>query len=54
MGEDQTKDNSALREALDELQRSRVGRRARIAGTVEYVSEPLPSTHRLTRTAGNS
>jgi Initiator Replication protein len=49
-----TKDNSALREALDELQRSRVGRRARIAGTVEYVSEPLPSTHRLTRTAGNS
>ncbi len=49
-----TKDNNALREAFDELRRSRIGRRARISGTVEYVSEPLPSTHRLTRTAGSS
>jgi hypothetical protein len=48
-----TKDASALREAFDELHRSRVGRRARISGTVEYVSE-LPSLDHLTRTVGTS
>jgi hypothetical protein len=48
-----TKDATALREAFDELHRSRIGRRARITGTVEYVSE-LPALDPLTRTAGSS
>lgn len=43
------KDASALKEAWEEIQRTRVGRRARISGTVESVSEPLPSTERLMR-----
>lgn len=44
------KENSALRDAWDELQRSKVGRKARIAGTVEHhVSDPLPSVERLMR-----
>jgi len=41
------KDGSALREAFDEVQRSRVGRRARIAGVVEQVANPSPSSRRL-------
>ncbi|MDA8120864.1 MAG: replication initiation protein [Gammaproteobacteria bacterium] len=43
------KDSEALHEAGKELERSKVGRRARLAGTVEYVLAPMPSTNRLTR-----
>lgn len=43
------KDGSALREAFAEVQRSRVGRRARISGTVEQVADPAPSPRRLAR-----
>jgi hypothetical protein len=43
------KDNSQLGQAYDELQRSKVGRRARISGNVEYVSDPLPSLSRIAR-----
>jgi Initiator Replication protein len=44
------KDKDALRLAWDETQRSKVGRRARISGKVEYVTAPLPSINRLRRT----
>lgn len=44
-----TKEAEALRDAFDELQRSKVGRRARITGTVEHVSEPTSSIARLMR-----
>jgi hypothetical protein len=44
-----TKDSSALREAWNEMQRSRVGRRARIGGTAEHVADPMPSISRLIR-----
>ena len=44
-----TKEGEALRDAFDELQRSKVGRRARITGTAEHVSEPTPSISRLMR-----
>lgn len=40
------KDSDAVREAFDELQRSRVGRRARISGTVEAVADPAPHNRR--------
>jgi hypothetical protein len=43
------KDPSALRAAWDELNRSRVGRRARITGTAEHVSAPHPSVNRFAR-----
>jgi len=43
------KDTSALKEAWSEMNRSKVGRRARIGGTAEHVSDPLPSIHRLIR-----
>ena len=44
------KENRALREVWEELNRSKVGRKARIAGTVEHhVSDPLPSVQRLMR-----
>jgi len=46
-----TKDATALREAFDELQRLRISRRAQISRTAEYVSDPLPSIARLTRSA---
>ena len=47
------KDSAAVREAFDELQRSRVGRRARISGTVEAVAGPAQSAsgRRLARQA---
>src|SRR4051794_2023668 len=45
------KDSSAMRRAWDELHRSKVGRRARITGTVEYVLEPQPSIARQFRNA---
>lgn len=44
-----TKESDALHEAFSELQRSKVGRRARIIGRAEYVHEPQPSTRRLLR-----
>lgn len=44
-----TKDASALRQAWDEMQRSKVGRRARITGTAEHVAEPVASIGRLMR-----
>ncbi|MEL5850222.1 MAG: replication initiation protein, partial [Candidatus Igneacidithiobacillus chanchocoensis] len=47
------KDSEALHEAGKELERSKVGRRARLAGTVEYVFAPMPSTNRLTRQGGS-
>ncbi|HDZ73823.1 MAG TPA: RepB family plasmid replication initiator protein [Aurantimonas coralicida] len=43
------KTEAGLREAYAEAQRPKVGRRARIRGTVEYVSAPLPSQERLRR-----
>src|SRR3954452_10798804 len=43
------KEGEALRDAFNELQRSKVGRRARITGTAEHVSEPTPSISRLMR-----
>jgi hypothetical protein len=45
-----TKDGDALRDAWDETQRSKVGRRARISGSVEYVAAVQPSISRLLRT----
>ena len=44
-----TKDGEALHDASDEMQRSKVGRRARITGTAEHVTAPLPSINRLIR-----
>lgn len=44
-----TKDSDALQAASAELERSKVGRRARLAGTVEYVANPLPSINRVLR-----
>ena len=46
------KDSEALQAATKELERSKVGRRARLAGTVEHVADPLPSTNRLARQGG--
>ena len=43
------KESDALREAWSETQRSKVGRRARISGTVEHVSAVLPSNNRMVR-----
>lgn len=43
------KDGDALRAAQDEVSRSKVGRRARLAGTVEHVAEPIASLARLRR-----
>jgi len=43
------KDSTALGEAWDEMQRSKVGRRARISGTAEHVLDPMPSVNRLVR-----
>jgi plasmid replication initiation protein len=45
----EVKDSSAMRQAWDELHRSKIGRRARIAGTVEHVLEPQPSVARTMR-----
>lgn len=43
------KDSHALEAATAEMQRSRVGRRARISGTAQNVTAPLPSLNRLIR-----
>lgn len=43
------KTSDALRDAWDERQRSKIGRRARIAGNVEHVVAPRPSVNRLIR-----
>jgi hypothetical protein len=43
------KDSEALEAATAEMQRSRIGRRARISGTVQNVTAPLPSLNRLLR-----
>jgi hypothetical protein len=43
------KDSEALEAATAEIQRSRIGRRARISGTVQNVTAPLPSLNRLLR-----
>lgn len=43
------KDSNALQQAWEEMQRSKVGRRARISGKIEYVSEPMPSLLKLSR-----
>ncbi|WP_181708692.1 replication initiation protein [Chthonobacter rhizosphaerae] len=45
------KDQDELKAAYAEVQRSKVGRRARIAGTVETVFAPMPSEGRLRRRA---
>jgi hypothetical protein len=45
------KEADALRDAWNEMQRSKVGRRARIAGTIEHVHAPLSSIKRVTRDA---
>jgi len=44
-----TKDSNALRDAWTEMQRSKVGRRARIAGSTEHVADPMPSISRMIR-----
>ena len=44
-----TKEPTALREAWEELQRTKLGRRARVAGTAELVIAPTPSIGRLMR-----
>lgn len=43
------KDTAALQAAFDELNNTRVGRRARIAGTVEHVADPVVSMERMRR-----
>jgi hypothetical protein len=43
------KEADALRAAWSEMERTRVGRRARIAGAVETVQAPLPSVNRMVR-----
>ena len=43
------KDNEALKEAWDELQRPKVGRKARLSESVEMVSDPVPTVNRLLR-----
>ena len=44
-----TKEPTALRQAWEELQRTKLGRRARIAGNAELVIAPTPSIGRLMR-----
>ena len=44
------KNAAELQAAETELQATKTGRRARISGTVEYVTPPQPSVRRLTRT----
>lgn len=44
------KDADALRAAWNELQGTKVGRKARINGTVEYILAPIQSVERLLRT----
>ncbi|WP_043358366.1 replication initiation protein [Belnapia sp. F-4-1] len=44
------KSSEALQEAHLEMQRSKIGRRARVAGTVEHVLDPVPSVNRARRT----
>lgn len=44
-----TKDAEALQHAYAEAERPRVGRRARISGTVEAVMPPVPSVQRMLR-----
>jgi Initiator Rep protein, WH2/Initiator Replication protein, WH1 len=43
------KDTDALQAASKEMQRSKVGRKARLSGMVEHVTDPLPSISRLIR-----
>jgi hypothetical protein len=43
------KDADALRAAWDELHATRLGRKARIAGTVDRITAPLPSIQRMMR-----
>jgi hypothetical protein len=45
------KESSALREAWAEMQRPKIGRRARITGTAEHAEAPLPSIGRMVRDA---
>lgn len=43
------KDNAQLQESWQELQRPKVGRRARVSGLAEQVIAPVPSINRLMR-----
>jgi hypothetical protein len=45
------KESGEAQAAFQELNRSKVGRKARISGTVQHVSNPLPSADRLRRQA---
>lgn len=45
----QQKDSEALQESWKEMQRSKVGRRARLTGKVEQVLDPMPSVNRALR-----
>jgi len=45
------KESSALREAWAEMQRPKIGRRARITGKAEHAEAPLPSIGRMVRDA---
>lgn len=44
------KDAAAFRDTLNELQATKVGRRARISGTAEIIATPIQSVGRLMRT----
>lgn len=43
------KELSEIKEAYSELQKSKIGRRARIKGTVSYVLDPMPSMTKVSR-----
>lgn len=43
------KDNDALKSSWQELQRTKLGRRARVAGLADHVTEPHPSIDRTMR-----
>ena len=44
-----TKEGSALQEAWNEVQRTKLGRRARVSGLAEHVTTPQPSVSRMLR-----
>jgi hypothetical protein len=48
------KSEAELQQTFAELNRPKVGRRARIANAVEYVAEVAPSSNRIRRKAGSS
>lgn len=43
------KDNNGINSSWEELQRTKLGRRARVAGLAEHVTDPHPSINRMAR-----